>query len=167
MRLIVRKERPYPGAQLCFTKATGCGWPALTATDAPNVQMELRHCQRARDEELGYPLVEELGEPSAPPATRPAQSAPGALSLLAQGVLDTARRAEIIGLWGAVTALAVVTSPLLGGALTERFGWPAIFLINLPCASSRWSPGSRGSRGRPTRSMRRPTGKHRRSVSSG
>ncbi|MET9966662.1 MFS transporter [Streptomyces sp. NPDC006356] len=69
---------------------------------------------------------------------------PGALSLLAQGFPDTARRAKMIGLWGAVTALAVVTGPLLGGALTESFGWPAIFLINLPLGIIALVTGLRG-----------------------
>jgi MFS family permease len=33
---------------------------------------------------------------------------------------------------GGTTALAVVAGPLLGGALTDGFGWSASFLINLP-----------------------------------
>ncbi|MDT0347519.1 MFS transporter [Streptomyces litchfieldiae] len=69
---------------------------------------------------------------------------PGALSLLAQGFPDPARRARIIGLWGAVTALAVVLGPLLGGALTDTFGWPAIFLINLPLGALALIVGLRG-----------------------
>jgi EmrB/QacA subfamily drug resistance transporter len=57
---------------------------------------------------------------------------PGALSLLAQGFPDPARRARIIGLWGASSALAVVLGPLLGGVLTDADGWRSIFLINVP-----------------------------------
>ncbi|WP_129843506.1 MFS transporter [Streptomyces sp. RFCAC02] len=51
---------------------------------------------------------------------------------LAQGHPVPARRARIIGLRGAVTALAVVLGPLLGGLLTDTFGRPAVFLVNLP-----------------------------------
>lgn len=62
---------------------------------------------------------------------------PGALSLLAQAFPDPARRARMIGLWGASASLAFVLGPVLGGVLTDQFGWPAIFLINLPvCAAA-------------------------------
>ncbi len=53
MRLIVRKERPHPGAQLRITDADGLRLTAF-ATDTPNVpiaQLELRHRQRARAED--------------------------------------------------------------------------------------------------------------------
>ena len=53
MRLIVRKERPHPGAQLRFTDADGMRLTAF-ATNTKNVpitQLELRHRQRARAED--------------------------------------------------------------------------------------------------------------------
>ncbi len=53
MRLIVRKERPHPGAQLRFTDADGMRLTAF-ATDIKNVPiaaLELRHRQRARAED--------------------------------------------------------------------------------------------------------------------
>jgi MFS transporter, DHA2 family, methylenomycin A resistance protein len=58
--------------------------------------------------------------------------APGALSLLVQGFPGRREQARMIGLWGACVALAVVVGPLVGGVLTDAFGWPAIFLINVP-----------------------------------
>ncbi len=58
--------------------------------------------------------------------------APGALSLLVQGFPGRREQARMIGMWGACVALAVVVGPLVGGVLTDAFGWPAIFLINLP-----------------------------------
>ncbi len=57
---------------------------------------------------------------------------PGALSLLAQAFPDPAARARAIGMWGTCSGLAVVLGPVLGGVLVDRFGWPGIFLINLP-----------------------------------
>ena len=53
MRLIVRKERPHPGAQLRFTDIDGHRFTAF-ATDARKGQLavlELRHRQRARCED--------------------------------------------------------------------------------------------------------------------
>jgi hypothetical protein len=53
MRVIVRKERPHPGAQLRFTDIDGHRFTAL-ATDARRGQLadlELRHRQRARCED--------------------------------------------------------------------------------------------------------------------
>jgi hypothetical protein len=53
MRLIVRKERPHPGAQLRFTDADGMRLTAF-ATNTPRTPiaaLELRHRQRARAED--------------------------------------------------------------------------------------------------------------------
>jgi hypothetical protein len=53
MRLIVRKERPHPGAQLRFTDADGMRLTAFaTNTPGPPIAaLELRHRQRARAED--------------------------------------------------------------------------------------------------------------------
>ncbi len=45
------------------------------------------------------------------------------------------RRGVAFGVWGAVNGLAAASGPLLGGLLTEAFGWPSIFLVNLPVAA--------------------------------
>jgi hypothetical protein len=53
MRVIVRRERPHPGAQLRFTDINGCRFTAF-ATDANTGQLadlELRHRRRARCED--------------------------------------------------------------------------------------------------------------------
>ncbi|MER5917267.1 IS1380 family transposase, partial [Streptomyces sp. NPDC001982] len=53
MRLIVRKERPHPGAQLRSTDADGMRITcfATNTTDTPIAELELRHRQRARAED--------------------------------------------------------------------------------------------------------------------
>jgi hypothetical protein len=53
MRLIVRKERPHPGAQLRFTDADGMRLTcfATNTKDTPIAALELRHRQRARAED--------------------------------------------------------------------------------------------------------------------
>ncbi|MER5736944.1 IS1380 family transposase [Streptomyces sp. NPDC002262] len=53
MRLIVRKERPHPGAQLWITDADGLRLTgfATNTTDVPIAALELRHRQRARAED--------------------------------------------------------------------------------------------------------------------
>ncbi len=53
MRLIVRKERPHPGAQLRFTDADGLHLTAFATntTGSPIAALELRHRQRARAED--------------------------------------------------------------------------------------------------------------------
>jgi hypothetical protein len=53
MRLIVRKERPHPGAQLRFTDADGLRLTAFATntTSSPIAALELRHRQRARAED--------------------------------------------------------------------------------------------------------------------
>ncbi|MCF3137594.1 IS1380 family transposase [Streptomyces olivochromogenes] len=53
LRLIVRKERPHPGAQLRFTDADGMRLTcfATNTIHAPIAELELRHRQRARAED--------------------------------------------------------------------------------------------------------------------
>ena len=53
MRLIVRRERPHPGAQLRFTDADGMRLTcfATNTKNVPIVALELRHRRRARAED--------------------------------------------------------------------------------------------------------------------
>ncbi len=55
MRLIVRKERPHPGAQLRITDADGMRITcfATNTKHTPIAHLELRHRQRARAEDPG------------------------------------------------------------------------------------------------------------------
>ena len=54
-----------------------------------------------------------------------------ALSLLAQE-FHGRERGTAFGVWGATIAVSAAIGPLLGGALTEGFGWASIFYINVP-----------------------------------
>jgi len=63
---------------------------------------------------------------------------PSSLALL-YASFPPARRGRAVGLWAAITSFAVPIGPLLGGGLTDLFGWQWIFLINLPlCAGIVW-----------------------------
>src|SRR5262245_10382116 len=53
------------------------------------------------------------------------------LALLAQE-FHGAERGTAFGVWGATTGGAVAVGPLIGGALTEGFGWEWIFFVNIP-----------------------------------
>jgi EmrB/QacA subfamily drug resistance transporter len=44
-------------------------------------------------------------------------------------------RGTAFGVWGAVNGGAAALGPVLGGLLTEQFGWRSIFLVNLPVAA--------------------------------
>ncbi|MEH3054939.1 MAG: MFS transporter [Patulibacter minatonensis] len=39
---------------------------------------------------------------------------------------------QAVGIWGATSALAVASGPIIGGLLVEHVSWESIFLINLP-----------------------------------
>src|SRR2546421_9439212 len=54
-----------------------------------------------------------------------------ALALLAQE-FHGRERGTAFGIWGATISVAAAIGPLLGGGLTEGFGGPSIFLINVP-----------------------------------
>jgi EmrB/QacA subfamily drug resistance transporter len=53
------------------------------------------------------------------------------LALIAQE-FDGRERATAIGAWGATVGGAVAVGPLIGGLLTEGFGWEWIFFANIP-----------------------------------
>jgi DHA2 family methylenomycin A resistance protein-like MFS transporter len=57
---------------------------------------------------------------------------PGTLAIISRAFPDDAARARAIGVWAGVGSLALPAGPLLGGALTDGFGWRAIFLLNVP-----------------------------------
>lgn len=56
---------------------------------------------------------------------------PLTLTLLTAAV-PPARRGAALGLFGAVTGLAVASGPLIGGSLTEHLSWQWIFWVNVP-----------------------------------
>ncbi|MFB7946392.1 MFS transporter [Kitasatospora phosalacinea] len=44
-------------------------------------------------------------------------------------------RGTAFGVWGAVNGAAAAAGPVLGGLLTQQFGWRSVFLVNLPIAA--------------------------------
>jgi EmrB/QacA subfamily drug resistance transporter len=57
------------------------------------------------------------------------------LALLAQE-FEGRERGTAFGAWGATIASAAAVGPLLGGFLTEDFGWQSIFFINVPIGAA-------------------------------
>ena len=72
-------------------------------------------------------------------ATRVAQGVaaaivtPASLALIG-ATYPRAERNRAIGVWAAASALTTAGGPVLGGWLTETFGWPSVFWINPPLA---------------------------------
>jgi MFS transporter, DHA2 family, methylenomycin A resistance protein len=60
---------------------------------------------------------------------------PSSLSLISVAFPRPASRAKAMGVWAALSGTGLVAGPLLGGLLTEAFGWRAIFLVNVPVAA--------------------------------
>ena len=58
---------------------------------------------------------------------------PLALALL-NAAVPPQRRGWAMGIFGSVTALAVVVGPVLGGAITQGIAWQWIFWLNVPIA---------------------------------
>jgi EmrB/QacA subfamily drug resistance transporter len=57
---------------------------------------------------------------------------PATLSILTSVFASPAERAKAIGIWSAISGLGVAIGPVAGGLLLARFGWDAIFLVNIP-----------------------------------
>lgn len=57
---------------------------------------------------------------------------PATLAILINVFTQPTERAKAIGVWSAVSGLAVALGPLTGGALLERYAWGSIFFVNIP-----------------------------------
>ena len=60
-----------------------------------------------------------------------AASEPGTLSMLRHIYTDERRRARAVGVWTAVSGLALAFGPVIGGALVGVWSWRAIFWFNV------------------------------------
>lgn len=56
---------------------------------------------------------------------------PGSLSII-NASFNESHRGRAIGLWSGLAGGVAVLGPFVGGWLLESFGWPSIFLINIP-----------------------------------
>jgi EmrB/QacA subfamily drug resistance transporter len=57
---------------------------------------------------------------------------PVAMSIVVNVFTDPKDRARALGVWSAVFGLSLALGPVVGGALTQSFGWRSIFWINVP-----------------------------------
>ncbi len=60
---------------------------------------------------------------------------PSTLSLLTNVFTERRERTLAIGLWGAITGVAIALGPIIGGWLLELFDWRAIFFAMTPVAA--------------------------------
>ena len=57
---------------------------------------------------------------------------PATLSIITSSLPEGPERNRGLAAWGAVGGLGASSGALLGGVLTQAFGWPAIFAVNVP-----------------------------------
>jgi EmrB/QacA subfamily drug resistance transporter len=59
---------------------------------------------------------------------------PATLSLIATTFTEGAARNRALAIWGGAGAVGLALGSLLGGILTNYFGWEAVFYVNVPLA---------------------------------
>ncbi|WP_167476547.1 MFS transporter [Nocardia arthritidis] len=57
---------------------------------------------------------------------------PATLAIIASVFTDRSEKAFAVGLWSAISGIAVASGPLIGGLLLAHFWWGSVFLVNLP-----------------------------------
>src|SRR5205085_1431697 len=77
---------------------------------------------------------------------------PATLSIITSSLPEGPERNRGLGLWAALGGLGASSGALLGGALTQAFGWPAIFAINVPIGALVIALALRGVPADPSRS---------------
>src|SRR5262249_35595289 len=63
-----------------------------------------------------------------------AASEPGTLSMIRQLYPDRGERAQALGVWSAISGLALAAGPVIGGALVGVWSWRAVFVFNVVLA---------------------------------
>jgi EmrB/QacA subfamily drug resistance transporter len=61
---------------------------------------------------------------------------PASLSIITSSFKEGSERNRALGVWGAMAGFGGACGALFGGLLTQGFGWPAIFLINVPVGAA-------------------------------
>jgi EmrB/QacA subfamily drug resistance transporter len=61
---------------------------------------------------------------------------PATLSIITSTLPEGPERNRGLAAWGAVGGLGASSGALLGGVLTQAFGWPAIFAVNVPLGAA-------------------------------
>lgn len=61
-----------------------------------------------------------------------ALAVPASLSLVSSAFPEPAARARAISVWAGGASLALASGMVFGGLLVDAFGWPSIFLVNVP-----------------------------------
>ncbi|MFI6093040.1 MFS transporter [Streptomyces sp. NPDC051218] len=61
---------------------------------------------------------------------------PSTLSLINTLFEEGPKRNKALAVWGGAGASGLTIGALLGGILTESFGWPAVFYVNVPLAGA-------------------------------
>lgn len=59
---------------------------------------------------------------------------PASMTLIAHAFPEPSERARALGIWAAVTGIALAAGPVVGGLLVDSLGWRSIFLLNIPIA---------------------------------
>jgi DHA2 family multidrug resistance protein-like MFS transporter len=59
---------------------------------------------------------------------------PATLAILSNTFTDAKERAAAVGVWTAITGLAVALGPVTGGVLLEHFSWGSVFFVGVPIA---------------------------------
>jgi EmrB/QacA subfamily drug resistance transporter len=84
---------------------------------------------------IGAALAQTSGELIAARAAMGVSAAliyPATLAILNNVFINPRERATAIGIWSAVSGLAVAIGPVSGGVLLRHFTWSSVFLVNVP-----------------------------------
>ena len=86
---------------------------------------------------VGAALAQNTGELITARAAMGAAAAlvyPATLAILNSVFTNPRERATAIGIWSAVSGLAVAIGPVVGGALLVHFSWSSVFYVSVPVA---------------------------------